>query len=104
MQEMNKRLSELEGEFLQAYEKLGIAEKVVKVEELEKQVAEPEIWKDVKVAAEKNQELAQLSEEVQPWELLGTQINDLKELIDLSDEDLKEEIEGQIVGMEQLLI
>ena len=67
---------------------------------LETEVAEPEIWKDVKVATEKNQELARLNDEVQPWVLLKTQINDLKELLKLADEDLKEEIDGQIKGME----
>ena len=100
MQEVEKRLDALEGEVLQVYEKLGIAEKVVRVAELEREVAEPEIWKDVKQATEKNQELARLSEEVQPWELLRTQIRDLKELTRLADEDLAEEIEGQITGME----
>ena len=100
MQDIKKRLVELEGEFLKVYEKLGISDKVAKVAELESEVAEPEIWNDVKNATEKNQELARLSDEVQPWEMLKTQINDLKELIDLADDDLKLEIEGQIEAME----
>ena len=100
MQEIEKRLDALEGEFLQVYEKLGIAEKLVKLQKLEAEVAEPEIWKDVKLATEKNQELARLSDEVQPWELLKTQIDDLKEMIAIADEELAEEIDGQITGME----
>lgn len=101
MQEIKKRLSELEKDFLQTYEKLEIAKKIARLGELEKQVAEPEIWKDVKLATEKNQELAGLSEETQPWELLEAQIRDLKELIGIADDELKAEIEGQIAGMEQ---
>ena len=101
MQEIEKRLDGLAGEFLQVYEKLGIADKAVQVAELEKQVAEPEIWKDVKLATEKNQELAKLSDEVQPWELLKTQIDDLKEMLSIADEDLKEEITGQVEAMEE---
>ena len=58
MQELEKRLSELKGEFLKAYEKMGISDKVLKLAELEKEVAEPDIWKNVKVATEKNQELS----------------------------------------------
>ncbi|MCR5699913.1 MAG: peptide chain release factor 2 [Candidatus Saccharibacteria bacterium] len=100
MQEMEKRLDALEGEFLQVYEKLAIAEKLQKLQKLEVEVAEPEIWKDVARATEMNQELARLQDETQPWELLKTQIGDLKELIRLADEDLKEEIAGQITGME----
>lgn len=100
MQEIEKRLDSLEGEFLKVYEKMAITEKLEQIRELEQEVAEPEIWKDVKIATEKNQTLAQLSDEVQPWELLKTQIEDLKEIVMLDDEELKEEIEGQITGME----
>ena len=100
MQEAEKRLTGLEDEFLKVYEKLKIADKLKNLQTLETEVAEPEIWKDVKVATEKNQELARLNDEVQPWVLLKTQINDLKELLKLADEDLKEEIDGQIKGME----
>lgn len=101
MQELEKRLTELEKEFLKVYQKLGISDKVSKIGELEKEVANPEIWKDVKAATEKNQALKQLTDEAQPWELLKTQINDLKELAKIADEDLKEEISGQITGMEE---
>ncbi len=100
MQELQKRLEALKEEFLKVYEKLLISDKVLKIEELEKEVAEPEIWRDVEVATAKNQELSKLQDEVQPWALLKTQINDLSELMTLSDEDLKEEISGQIEGME----
>ncbi len=101
MQELEKRLDVLEEEFLRVYEKLQIPDKVLKVAELEEEVAEPEIWKDVEKATAKNQELARLSDEVQPWELLKTQIHDLKELMTLADDDLEEEIAGQITGMEK---
>lgn len=100
MQELTKKLTELEGEFLKVYEKLDIAGKLDLVARLEKEVAEPDIWKDVSIATEKNQELSRLSDEIQPWELLKAQISDLKELMGMADEDLKEEIKGQIEAME----
>lgn len=93
----------LRGDFLQVYEKLAISDKVKNLAKLEKEVADPDIWKDVKNATEKNQELARLTDEVQPWELLKTQINDLEELIGMADEELKSEIEGQIEAMEKEL-
>ena len=101
MQDLTKRLEDLRGEFLKAYERLEIAKKLEEVEKLEREVAEPEIWRDVALATEKNQELAKLSAEVEPWELLKTQIEDLGELILIADEDLEEEIEGQVVAMEE---
>lgn len=100
MQELQKQLEALKEEFLKVYQKLQISDKLSKLAELEKEVADPDIWKDVEAATAKNQELAKLQDETQPWELLKTQINDLNELIELSGEDLKTEISGQIEGME----
>ena len=103
MQELKKRLEELKGEFLKNYEKLGIPEKAKQATELEEQVAEPEIWRDVKVATEKNQELARLNAEIQPWELLKTQIEDLGELMEIADSGMEEEFREQIQAMEENL-
>jgi len=100
MQDVEKRLKGLEGEFLSTYEKLKIAEKLQQVTELEREVAEPEIWKDVKLATEKNQLLAKLNDETQPWELLKAQISDLGELIQIADDDMKKEIAEQVEAME----
>ncbi len=103
MQELQKRLGILKEEFLKVYEKLHISDKVLKVSKLEKEVAEPEIWRNVESATAKNQELSRLQDEVQPWELLKAQISDLGEIISISDEELLEEIKGQIEGMETQL-
>lgn len=103
MQEIEKRLSELTEEFSRSYDKLEIAKKSAEATELEREVAEPEIWRDVAAATEKNQRLARLTEEIQPWELLKTQIEDLKELAELAEVDLIEEIELQLSAMEETL-
>ncbi|MBQ2695189.1 peptide chain release factor 2 [Candidatus Saccharibacteria bacterium] len=100
MQDLEKKLDELSEDFFKVYKTLKIEEKLEKVAELEREVAEPEIWRDVKLATEKNQELARLSGEVEPYELLKTQIADLQELIILSDDEMKEEFAGQIAAME----
>lgn len=101
MQELEKRLEKLEGDFERTYEKLNIEQKLAELKKLETEVAEPDIWKDVKKATEKNQELARLTGEVQPWELLRTQINDLKDLIQIADDDLREEVAEQVEAMER---
>lgn len=100
MQELRKKLENLREEFLRVYEKLAIEQKLKRVEELEKQVAEPEIWNDVKKATELNQELAKLQDETGPYVLLKTQIEDLEELLGISDESMKDEFEEQILAME----
>lgn len=101
MDEAKKRLNTLKESFLKVYQKMGISDKLLKIAKLEKEVAEPDIWKNVQLATEKNQELARLQDETRPWELLRTQIEDLAEMISLADDSLKEEIVGQIEGMDQ---
>ena len=103
MQELEKRLASLETDFLKVYQKSGISDEVLKLGKLEKEVADPDIWKNVDRATEANQELAKLQDKVQPWELLKTQIGDLKEFLTIADSGLKEEIEGQIDAMEHQL-
>ena len=103
MNELEKRLKNLREEFLKVYEKTGVAEKLTALQSLEKEVSEPEIWRDVKKATEKNQEVARLTSETEPWVLLKTQIEDLAELMELGGVDLKDEIEGQIEAMEATL-
>ncbi len=99
MQDLMKKLKTLEADFLQVYEKLKISDKLAVISKLEVEVAEPEIWRDVKKATEKNQKLSELRDETEPWELLKVQISDLKELMD--DESLKEEISEQLLAMEK---
>ena len=75
---MEKRLKELEADFLKVYQKLGIFDEISRLRKLEKVVSDPDIWKNVGRATEANQELAKLQDKIQPWELLKTQIEDLK--------------------------
>ncbi len=103
MQELAKRLDKLEADFLRLYKKMEIEKKLEKVAELEKQVAEPEIWRNIEDATAKNQELARLQNEVQAYELLKTQINDMRELMELSGDDMKDEFAEQIAAMENQL-
>ncbi len=98
MQDLMKKLKTLEADFLQVYEKLKIPDKLMEISKLETEVAEPEIWRDVKKATEKNQKLSGLRDETEPWELLKVQISDLKELMD--DDSLKDEILDQLSAME----
>ena len=53
MQELIKKLKVLEEDFLKAYERLDITHKAELLAKLEQEVAEPEIWRDVKLATEK---------------------------------------------------
>ena len=103
MQDLQKTLATLESDFMATYDRLKIADKLAEKESLEREVADPDIWRDVAIATEKNQTLARLIDETQPWELLKTQISDLKELLSLADDSLKDEMSAQITAMQAQL-
>lgn len=101
MQELEKRLDILSENLTAAWDRLGLDEKISQLEALEAEVAEPEIWNNPANATAKNQELAKLSDEVDPWRLLKTQVEDIRELMTLGDADLVSEISEQITALEE---
>ena len=70
MQELKNRLSDLETEFLKVYEKLNISDKLTEIAELEREVANPDIWKNVEEATAKNQQLSHLQDDYNGCHLL----------------------------------
>lgn len=96
-----KRLEILSKDFSTTWEKLDIDQKISDMEQLEAEVGNPEIWKNPDLAREKNETLAHLKDSVQTWQILKTQISDIKELISLNEADLEAEISEQISAMEQ---
>lgn len=104
MHEIQKKLETLKSDLLSAWQKLKIDEKLEKVKRLEEEVSEPELWLNPDNARQKNGELAHLSDETEPWNLLKTQLDDIDELIELGGEDLKNELEIQVSAIESSLI
>lgn len=98
-----KKLQQLQGELAAAWTKLDLDTKVARVTELEQAVATPEIWLNPDDARDKNTELARLSDEVQPWQILKTQLSDLGELLELGDTGLADELTEQVALLEQQL-
>lgn len=89
-------ITNLQSELQETWQKLDIDQKLSRIAELEQAVAEPELWLNPEDAKQKNEELAHLSDEVAPWKLLKTQLEDLGELIELGDPELNDELGSQI--------
>lgn len=100
MQPLLKRIAELERVFEDAYEKLSIASKQQQRDALEEELARPELWNNPAHATDVNKQFAALDAQVSPWTALGAQIRDIAELMELGDESLFGEFEGQIAAME----
>ena len=103
MFDLQKRLDNLRAAFETIWQKLKVDERLEQLKQLEDEVAVPEIWNNPDVAREKTTKVAQLHDELDPWTLLKTQINDLSELMQLGDESLTEEFSEQLDAMEQNL-
>ena len=103
MFDLQKRLDALKESFDAVWQKLDIDNRLAQLQQLEDEVAVPEIWNNPDVAREKTTKVAQLHDALDPWTLLKTQINDLSELMQLGDEGLVEEFADQLAAMEEKL-
>lgn len=103
MNENEKRLENLATNLDDAWKKLNLDEKIEKFSALEKEVANPDLWKNPEEAKNKNMALSRLETEIHPWKMLKTQAADLKDILALNDKDLEEEVEEQLTAMESEL-
>lgn len=100
MQPLKKRLASLAKDIADAYQKLAIDDKARAADGLEHDLVAPEIWNNPTFAQNKSKQLAALKQMVEPWQTLKAQAADLEELMDLGDDSLKAEFEGQIAALE----
>lgn len=100
MQPLLKRLEGLRQSISDAYERLAIDAKAQHAHVLEAELAAPEIWNNPAYAQEKSKQLAALNATVGPWQTLRAQANDIQELMELGDDSLQAEFEGQIAALE----
>ena len=101
MDDLKKQLEQLAESVAESWAKLDLPQKLTNLKSLEQEIAEPELWHNPERAKAKNEEFAHLKDEVEPWTLLRTQIEDLESLIELGGEDLKEEIAEQLSAMQK---
>ena len=94
--DLNQKLTRLQQELQQTWTKLHIEQKLQILQELEAEVAKPEIWLNPDYAKAQNTKLTRLTSEVQPWQLLQTQLADLQELLALNDPEINQEADRQL--------
>lgn len=101
MQPLRKRISALRSAIAEAYRYLEIDEKAKIAATIEAELSLPEVWNDPFRAQDKSKQLAALKAIVEPWQTLRTQVDDIHELIELDDDSLLPEFEGQITALEE---
>lgn len=100
MQPLLKRTTELRDALVAAYTQLQIDDKLQQKVTLEAELARPEVWNNPTHAQDQSRKLAAMSKLVDPWVTLKAQANDLIEFIELGDDSLAPEFEGQVAALE----
>lgn len=100
MQPLEKRLNELRPQIHAALERLRIEEKSAHIAELEDQLATSEIWHNPQHAQELSKQLAALKRMVEPWLTLQAQTEDILELMEIGDDSMLAEFDGQVSAFE----
>lgn len=100
MQPLLKRLQHLTTSIDAAFEQLNIDDKAAQVHTIEAELASSEIWNNPTYATDKSKQLAALQAIVDPWQTLRSQATDMLELMELGDDSLVGEFEGQIAALE----
>lgn len=101
MQPLLKRLNELRTQIDAALERLHIEDRQAQIDDMEAQLSTSEIWHNPQYAQDVSRQLAALKKMVDPWLTLKAQADDMLELMDLGDDELLGEFEGQIVAFEK---
>lgn len=101
MQPLLKRLNELRTQIDAALERLHIEDRRAQIDDMEAQLSTSEIWHNPQHAQDVSRQLAALKKMVDPWLTLKAQADDMLELMDLGDDELVGEFEGQIEAFEK---
>lgn len=92
MQELSKQVTELEEAIQKALKSLRIDALDQKLKELNRQTADPDVWKDQEKALQLNKEQAGLEARIKPWREIEREISDLKEMTSMQDASLEAEL------------
>ncbi len=103
MQPLLKRISNLSILIDTAFERLKISKKQEEFSKLHAELSNSEIWNNPNIAQKKSKQLAALSATIDPWVVLRTQVKDISELIEMGDESLLKEFDGQVSALENEL-
>ena len=77
-----------------------IAIKSERIATLEREAAMPGFWGKADYAQKVMRDITQLRDEVTVWENLSKRLHDALELAELGDEELAEELENEVVGLQ----
>ena len=100
MQPLKKRLEELTENVIRSYGVLPVDEKQKELDALDLQLANSDIWANPEHAQILAKQSAALKAQIEPWQVLQSQVRDMTELMELGDDSLADEFDQQISALE----
>lgn len=100
MQPLIKRANALIQSIQEAYERLAIDAKAAELASIEGQLADSEVWANVERAQSLSKQSASLRSQIEPWQTLKAQADDIIEFIKIGDDSMLDEFDEQISALE----
>lgn len=100
MQPLLKRLSELEAKISEALNALDLTSDEAKLAELDAAMTQPDFWNNSDAAGKTSQEAASLRKHVEGWRNLQEQVVSLREIGELGDASMEEELATDVAAAE----
>lgn len=100
MQPLKQRIQTIRQSVKSAYENIAIDDKLAELTELDNQLATSEIWLNPERATNLTKKAASLRSEIEPWQTLKAQADDIDELMEIGDSTMVEEFDHQITALE----
>ncbi len=96
MQELTKRLTDLQSDIAQALISLKVSDLEVQAQTLQKQSEATDFWQDQRTAQDVMKKLAKLQSRINPWRNLERNVKEARELALLNDDSVKKDLEKQL--------
>jgi len=100
MQPLRKRVVALLANIEEAYKKCAIDAKAEELMVIDTQLADSNVWANVERAQQLSKQAASLRAQIEPWQILRSQVADLQELLDIGDDSMVAEFDQQIAALE----
>ncbi len=102
MQQILKRLSELQLKIETAMERLNLKQEQDRLELLDQQMSAPDFWNDSSAAAKTSQEASSLRTHIESWVQLHRDVMVARELAEMGDESMSEDLAANFERLQKV--
>ena len=100
MQPLRKQAEDLRARVASACQALHIDARAEELAVLDEQLADSNVWANVERAQMLTRQAASLRSQIEPWQILRSQVSDIIELMDLGDDSMLTEFTEQLAALE----